>query len=185
MYGSSQAPGAILGHSMGGKVALALLQQAAAHAAAQRRHQHHQHQQQHHRQHESHRQSHQPHGRQVVPAESMASVAIAAAAGPPGEWCSPPRQLWVLDSQPGVVTTEQDAGTGISRVLSTVHVSGWVGRRWVGEGAGARCGEGSRTDEGVQRRHVDERTGGKGRIRTTEGCSEVLRESEKGAQRVA
>lgn len=49
-----------------------------------------------------------------------------------GPTCAPPRQLWVLDSQPGLVAAEQDAGTGVSRVLQTVHVSagalqsGWM-----------------------------------------------------------
>ncbi|KAG2430691.1 hypothetical protein HYH02_013688 [Chlamydomonas schloesseri] len=38
-----------------------------------------------------------------------------------GPTCAPPRQVWVLDSQPGLVAAEQDAGTGVSRVLQTVH----------------------------------------------------------------
>ncbi|KAG2492687.1 hypothetical protein HYH03_009101 [Edaphochlamys debaryana] len=63
------APAAVLGHSLGGKVGLALLGLAAEGAAA----------------------------------------------------CAPPRQLWVLDSQPGLVPADLDAGTGVSRVLQTVH----------------------------------------------------------------
>ncbi|KAG2438466.1 hypothetical protein HXX76_005019 [Chlamydomonas incerta] len=62
------------------------------------------------------------------PSAASAAAAAAAAAAhrrhehdPEGPACAPPRQLWVLDSQPGLVAAEQDAGTGVSRVLQTVH----------------------------------------------------------------
>ncbi|KXZ45178.1 hypothetical protein GPECTOR_57g468 [Gonium pectorale] len=88
----SHAPGAVLGHSMGGKVALALLEGAAGAAADAASSQQQQRQQQ---------QRDHGHG--------------------DARWCSPPRQLWVLDSQPGKVSAEQDAGTGVSRVLREVQ----------------------------------------------------------------
>lgn len=43
--------------------------------------------------------------------------------GAPQPLCAAPQQLWVLDSQPGLVAPDMDVGTGVSRVLETVHVS--------------------------------------------------------------
>ncbi|GIL50106.1 hypothetical protein Vafri_6425 [Volvox africanus] len=119
----SETPGAVFGHSMGGKVALALLQQAAAAraaatgpavaAVAQIQPP------------SPSPPTGQQHLRRRVATESVSSAAAmrttGSAAGAAVEWCTPPRQLWVLDSQPGLVAAEQDAGTGISRVLNVVH----------------------------------------------------------------
>ncbi|GFR49234.1 hypothetical protein Agub_g11233 [Astrephomene gubernaculifera] len=151
----SHAPGAVLGHSLGGKVALALLEQcstratAAAPAPAAAAAPHH----------------HQlpvasgaagttpppslpgsapppPTPMSCVEGSSAGAAESAAAAARPqvqaaagcshaaagaaagagaAAWCAPPRQLWVLDSQPGLVAAEADVGTGVSRVLRIVH----------------------------------------------------------------
>ncbi|GIL77931.1 hypothetical protein Vretifemale_7403 [Volvox reticuliferus] len=113
----SESPGAVLGHSMGGKVALALLQQAAtAHAAAAAAQA---------KPSSPSPPTEQQHLRHRGATESVSAAAATrttgSTAGATVEWCALPRQLWVLDSQPGLVTTEQDAGTGISRVLNVVH----------------------------------------------------------------
>ncbi|EFJ52823.1 hypothetical protein VOLCADRAFT_86180 [Volvox carteri f. nagariensis] len=122
----SHAPGAVLGHSLGGKVALALVHQAAAAAAAA-----------------AARSAADaaaaaptapasPHAPSAARAAALAAAtagapqgtaaaAIAAATAATGEWCALPRQLWILDSQPGLVPADLDAGTGISKVLNTVH----------------------------------------------------------------
>jgi hypothetical protein len=50
------------------------------------------------------------------------SSSAADAGGGGAAPCAPPRQLWVLDSQPGPVADAADAGSGVSRVLQAVHV---------------------------------------------------------------
>ncbi len=123
----SHAPGAVLGHSMGGKVALALLDLASAHTHSQ----HNQHQ------HRRPGTTTSSSSSGITPASTAPSPGGAAhlhtqphtgagllpGAHVPQPLCCPPRQLWVLDSQPGLVAPQMDVGTGVSRVLETVHVS--------------------------------------------------------------